>query len=126
MKPHITFLLTLIAGIGIGAAAVQGLHAQAKLKAYTVVESEVLDNAALAPYRAAVAPVIRAGGGRTFTAGGRIVGITGEPPKRVSVIEWDSVEQVQAFLNSTAYKGTAPLQEKALRFTRGYIVEATQ
>ena len=58
MKRHITLLLTLIAGIVIGAAAVPGLHAQAKLKAYTVAESVVLDNAALAPYSAAVAPVI--------------------------------------------------------------------
>jgi uncharacterized protein (DUF1330 family) len=127
MKRYITLLLTLIAGIGIGAAAVPGLHAQAKLKAYTVAESVVLDNAALAPYSAAVAPVIRAGGGRAFnTTGGKTVGITGEAPKRVSIIEWDSVEQAQAFLNSTAYKSIAPQQEKAIRFTRAYIVEATQ
>jgi hypothetical protein len=50
----------------------------------------------------------------------------GRASKRVSIIEWDSVEQSQAFLNSTAYKSMAPQQEKAIRFTRAYIVEATQ
>ena len=40
-------VLALVAGVALGAAAVQGLHAQAKPKAYLVTESEVLDQAAL-------------------------------------------------------------------------------
>jgi hypothetical protein len=48
MKRHIALFLTLVSGIGIGAAAVQGLHAQAKPKAYRVVEAEVLDAGAVA------------------------------------------------------------------------------
>jgi hypothetical protein len=40
----------VVAGIALGAAAVQGLHAQAKPKAYIVSESELLDAAALAAY----------------------------------------------------------------------------
>jgi uncharacterized protein (DUF1330 family) len=127
MKYHITLLLTLVSGIGIGAAAVQGLRAQAKPKAYTVGEIEVLDNAALAPYLALVGPAIRAGGGRTLnTAGGRVVPVIGEAPKRVTIIEWDSVEQAQTFINSPAYTNLKPQRDKAERFTRGYIVEATQ
>ena len=79
------------------------------------------------PLAANMSAAFKTGGGRAFnTTGGRTVGITGEPPKRVSIIEWDSVEQAQAFLNSTAYKSLAPQQEKAIRFTRAYIVEATQ
>jgi uncharacterized protein (DUF1330 family) len=127
VKRHITLLLTLVSGIGIGAAAVQGLHAQAKPKAYTVGEYEVLDNAALATYLQLVGPLVRAGGGRSLnTSGGRIVARRGEPPKNMSIIEWDSVEQAQTFLNSPAYTNTLPQQEKAERFTRAYIVEATQ
>jgi hypothetical protein len=38
-KPKI--VLALVAGVALGAAAVQGLHAQAKPKAYLVTESEV-------------------------------------------------------------------------------------
>jgi uncharacterized protein (DUF1330 family) len=127
MKRQIMHLLILIAGISIGATAVQGLHAQAKLKAYTVGEIEVLDNAALVPYLAAVGPLIRAGGGRTLnTYGGRILPVIGDAPKRLTIIEWDSVEQAQSFINSPAYTNLAPQRDKAERFTRAYIVEATQ
>jgi uncharacterized protein (DUF1330 family) len=127
MKRQITLLLTLIAGISIGAAAVQGLHAQAKLKAYTVGEIEVLDNAALVPYLATVGPLIRAGGGRTLNAsGGRIIPVIGDAPKRLTIIEWDSVEQAQSFINSPGYTNLTPQRDKAERFTRAYIVEATQ
>ena len=44
----------------------------------------------------------------------------------VTIFEWDSVEQAQSFLNSPAYTSLRPQQEKADRFTRAYIVEATQ
>jgi uncharacterized protein (DUF1330 family) len=57
--------------------------------------------------------------------GGRIIATVGEPPKRVAIIEWDSLEQVQAFLSSTAYKNTWPQRDKAEKFTRSYLVEAT-
>jgi uncharacterized protein (DUF1330 family) len=126
MKCHITLLLTLVAGIGIGAAAVQGLHAQAKPKAYIVAEIEVLDNSALANYRRLEQQSIRAGGGRELTVGGRIIPIAGEAPKRVAIVEWDSVEQAQAFFNSPAWTSLAPQRAKAGRNTRGYLVEATQ
>jgi uncharacterized protein (DUF1330 family) len=127
MKRQITLLMTLIAGIGIGAAAVQGLHAQAKPKAYVVAEYEVVDNAALAAYIPVARPLGRAAGERTlYTTGGRIVAGVGEPPKRVTIIEWDSIEQAQAYYNSPEYTNRVPQQQKALRYTRAYFVEATQ
>jgi uncharacterized protein (DUF1330 family) len=127
MKRQIALLLTLIAGISIGAAAVQELHAQAKLKAYTVGEIEVLDNAALVPYLATVGPLIRVGRGRTLnTSGGRIIPVIGDAPKQLTIIEWDSVEQAQSFINSPSYTNLAPQRDKAERFTRAYIVEAAQ
>lgn len=36
----------MLAGIAIGAVAIQGLHAQAKPKAFVITETEVLDAAA--------------------------------------------------------------------------------
>jgi hypothetical protein len=38
MKTCYTVVLSLLAGAAVGAAAVQGLHAQAKPKAYQVTE----------------------------------------------------------------------------------------
>jgi len=41
MKTRYTVALSMIAGAALGGAAIQGLHAQAKLKAYSVAEIEV-------------------------------------------------------------------------------------
>lgn len=46
MKTHCAVGLAMLAGFGFGAIAVQGLHAQAKPKAYLVTETEVIDAAA--------------------------------------------------------------------------------
>src|ERR1700730_11222459 len=46
--------LAVVVGAALGAAAMQGLHAQAKPKAYTVSELETLDAAAQAAYVPAI------------------------------------------------------------------------
>jgi uncharacterized protein (DUF1330 family) len=126
MNTNFKIALAVVAGAALGAAAMQGLHAQAKPKAYSVAEIEVLNDTALAAYIPLVTAAIKAGGGRNFnTAGGRINARVGEAPKRVSIIEWDSLEQAQAFLDSAAYKNLAPQQNRAEKFTRAYLVEAT-
>src|SRR5665811_888152 len=53
MKTNYKVVIALLAGAAIGGAAVQGLHAQAKPKAYRVSESEVLDAAANTAYNPA-------------------------------------------------------------------------
>ena len=89
MNRQISLGLTMLAGIAIGAVAVQALHAQARPKAYSVSEIEVLDAAALNVYLPLVGPAIKAAGGRNFnTAGGRTIAFTGESPRRVAIIEW--------------------------------------
>jgi tripartite-type tricarboxylate transporter receptor subunit TctC len=58
-------------------------------------------------------------------AGGKTVAVVGEPPKRVAINEWDSLEQAQAFFNSAAFKNLAPQRDKAQKQIRNYAVEAT-
>jgi len=43
MKTRYTVVLSTIAGAALGGAAIQGLHAQAKPKAYIVSERETFD-----------------------------------------------------------------------------------
>jgi len=125
MNTNFKIGLAVVAGAALGAAAMQGLHAQAKPKAYQVVEFEVLDGAALAAFAPLVEAAFKAGGGRAFnTTGGRIIANVGEPPKRVSLREWDSLEQMQAFENAAAFKNLAPQREKAIKVIRSYVVEA--
>ena len=120
------YLVTLLAGVAIGAVALQSLHAQgAKQKAYTVAEVEVLDPSAQAAYLPAARKVIEAAHGRTLrTAGGRVVQIEGGPaPKQVGITEWDSVDDAVAFYKSKAWTDLAPERAKANKVVRRYVVE---
>jgi uncharacterized protein (DUF1330 family) len=123
MNTKCKIAVAIVAGAAVGGAAVQGLHAQAKPKAYLVSESEVLDAAALASYTAAISAVQKAAGGRSFGTRGKIVASVGEAPKRVGISEWDSLEQVQTYLNSPARKDLVE-GKKVVKISRQYIVEA--
>ena len=122
MHSKYQIVLAIISGAALGAATVHGLHAQAKPKAYLVSESEVVDASALASYTASIVAVQKAAGGRSFGTRGKIVASVGEAPKRVGISEWDSLEQVQAYLNSPARKNI--VNNKVVKITRQYIVEA--
>jgi uncharacterized protein (DUF1330 family) len=124
MKTQYKLALTLLSGIAIGAVAVQGLHAQAKPKAYVVTETEALDAAAVAAYGPLIRPVIDAAGGRRLnTPGGKTVAFVGEPPKRITISEWESLEKAQEFINSAAFKNLAPQRDKAVKTIRSYAIE---
>jgi uncharacterized protein (DUF1330 family) len=125
MKIQYSFPLAVLAGIGIGAVAVQTLHAQAKPKAYTISELEMLDAAANTAFVPLVQAAQKAAGGRAFrTGGGKIVAMEGEAPKRVAITEWDSLEQAEAFYKSAAWKDLTPQRDKAVKTIRRYAVEA--
>ena len=125
MNSNLKITLAVVAGAALGAAAMQGLHAQAKPKAYTITESETLDAAAQAAYTPLVQAALKAAGGRVFnTAGGKVVALVGDAPKRVAINEWDSLEQAQAFYNSAAFKSLTSQQMKANKTVRRYILEA--
>ena len=125
MKTHYMVTLAVVAGFGLGAVAVQGLHAQAKPKAYIVTETEVIDAAALATYTPKIQAAVRAAGGRPgiVPAGGKIVASVGTPPKRFGVSEWESLEKAQAWLNSAERKALAPQGDKARKILRQFAVE---
>ena len=126
MNPKYKIALGVVVGAALGSAAMHGLHAQAKPKAYTVTEIQTLDPAA---FGALVPPVVaaqRAAGGRPFrTGGGKVVAIVGASPPSggVAISEWDSLEQAQAFWNSKAWKDLTVQGEKAFKIIRQYVVE---
>jgi len=125
MKTQYTVALSMIAGAALAAAAIQGLHAQAKPKAYLITESEVLDRAALDTYFPQVRQAAKAlGGNLEFVGPGeKIVALVGDAPKRIGVSEWDSMEKAQAWYNSPERKALQPPRDKAQKITRQFIVE---
>jgi uncharacterized protein (DUF1330 family) len=128
MKTRYTVVLSMIAGAALGGAAIQGLHAQAKAKAYTVTELETLNPQAAADLAKRISAAQANAGGRNFrTGGGKVVGMEGPPPpKRVAITEWDSLEQAEAFFKSKAWNDLGPDRDKALKTVRRYAVEAVQ
>jgi uncharacterized protein (DUF1330 family) len=126
MNTTFKIAIAVVAGAALGAAAVQGLHAQTKPKAYLITEIEVLDAAAADAYGALIRPAQAAAGAHVFrTAGGKVVSFEGAtPPKRVAIAEWDSMDQVQAYYDSAARKNLLPQRDKAEKITRAYAVEA--
>jgi uncharacterized protein (DUF1330 family) len=124
MNTKYKIVVAVVAGAALGAAAVQGLHAQAKPKAYIVTESEVLDAAALAAYRPKVVAAIQAAGGRRLApATDKVVAFVGQAPKRIGITEWDTLEKAQAYRNSAALKNLAPERDKAVKTVRSFAVE---
>jgi uncharacterized protein (DUF1330 family) len=121
-------VLALVAGVALGAAAVQGLHAQAKPKAYLVTESEILDQAALDSYMPGVSSALPAGGGRFLAGPGvtKATAIVGTAPQRFGIVEFDTVDQAQAWMRSPAREALAAQRSKAIKITRQFIVEGNK
>jgi uncharacterized protein (DUF1330 family) len=125
MKTKYTVALSMLAGAAVGVAAVQGLHAQSKPKAYQVTELEIIDAEAWKSFVQAVRAAQQQASGRNLrTAMGKVVAFVGDPPKNVGITEFESLDQAVAYRNSTAFKELDPLRNKAIKITRQYTVEA--
>jgi uncharacterized protein (DUF1330 family) len=125
MNTKFKIVLAVAAGAAFGAAAVQGLHAQAKPKAYIVTDIEVLDTAANGVFTPLIRASQQAAGGRNLqTAGGKIVAFVGEAPKSVGITEWDSLDAAVTWRNGNAWKDLSPQRDKAVKIIRQFAVEA--
>jgi uncharacterized protein (DUF1330 family) len=118
MKTRFTVALAMFAGFGLGAAAIQGLHAQTKPPAYAIVEIDVSNqDAFVKEYSPIAGKAITAGGGKYLARGGKSVAIEGEPPKsRPVVIEFESLEKAQATFASAAYREGRKVGDKYAKF----------
>jgi uncharacterized protein (DUF1330 family) len=123
MKTQYTVALAIVAGFGLGAVAVESLHAQAKPPVYYIAEVDVTNQEGYAKeYAPKVQATTRAAGGRILAAGGKVTVFEGAPPKRVAVQVWDSVEKIQAWRNSKEYRENRKIGDKYATF-RSYAVE---
>jgi uncharacterized protein (DUF1330 family) len=126
MKTRYTLGLTLITGVAIGAIAMHGLHAQTKLKAYSVGEIEPIAGATLSPsYLDNIRKEINNSHGRSLrTLNGKVFQIEGSPaPTKIAIVEWDSADDAKAFYKSKVWTDLAPERDKAQKTIRRYIVE---
>ena len=131
MKQYFGLGLGMLAGTVIGAAAVTGLHAQAKPTVYLVTEIDVTNPDAYGKEFAPKAQAtIKAAGGRLVAIGGAggagaksVTAIAGTPPKRIVIQGWDSVDKIKAWYNGADYQAALKIGEKYATFRR-YAVES--
>jgi len=124
MKTHYTVAVSLLAGLAVGAAAMQALHAQAKPAAYVVAEIDVIN---AAPYdKEYVPPAAKAiadGGGKYIVRGGETTSFYGDPPKsRIAIMLFESMDKAKAAFDSPAFKAAKAIGDKYAKF-RVYAVE---
>src|ERR1700758_5540592 len=105
MKTQYTVALAMVAGFGLGAVAVQGLHAQAKAPVYYVSIIDVTNPDAYGKeYAPKAQAIIKAAGGRQLAIGGvagagakQVIAFDGEAPKRAVIQVWDNMEKLKAW-----------------------------
>lgn len=116
----------MLAGVTLGAAAVQGLHAQAKAPAFVVAEIDVTNQEGFVKEFAplAVKALGESGAGyKAIARGGKTVSIEGAPPKsRIVINHFDSLDAAMAAYHSAAYKKAREVGNKYASF-RIYATE---
>lgn len=117
MKTRFAVAMGMIAGIGIGATAVQGLHAQAKAPVYLVTEIDVTNvDAYVKEYAPLAQASIKKAGGKLLAASLQVMAVEGTAPKRVAIQVWDNLEQIQAWRNGDDYKTARKIGDKYATF----------
>src|SRR6266699_962129 len=107
MKTNYKLAIALVAGAAVGGAAIQGLHAQAKPPAYVVIPILKINDAAafkagVTDKASATAAVVKAEGGHFVIRSQEFTRLDGNPPERLIIIAFDSVEKAQAPTRSVA------------------------
>ena len=117
MNSRVSIALALLAGFGIGAATIEGLHAQAKPPVFTVAEIDVRNvEAYTKEYAPKAQALIRAKGGKVLVGSNNVVALEGQPAKRLAVHQWDSMEKANAWHSSPEYKENRKVGDKYAKF----------
>ena len=128
MKTRYTIALSVLAGAALGAAAIQGLHAQAKPPAYVVAEIELSNpEAFLKDFAPLAQKALATGSGyKAIARGNKTVSIEGAAPKsRIVINHFDNMDEALKAYNSEAYKDARKIGDKYATF-RIYATEGAQ
>ena len=95
----------MLIGVGLGATAMQELHAQGRPPAYVISEIEVTNPDAYAKEYVPLAnKALAESGQKRLVSGGRTIALAGAPPAaRIVVSVFDNLEKAQAAYSTAAY-----------------------
>ena len=87
------------------------------MAAYMIVEAkEVFDREKYGEYIQKVPEIVARFGGKYLARGGEVTVVTGNwQPARLIIIEFESMDRFQAWLNSPEYRAVAPLREQSAK-----------
>jgi uncharacterized protein (DUF1330 family) len=123
MNKRVAHVVTLLFAVAVGAAGSQILHAQTKTQAYVIGEIDIRDEATFdKEYVPPAAKAVIDGGAKYIVRGGRSVSLYGEPPKRIAIMAFGSLEKAEAAFKSPAYISAKKIGDKYANF-RIYAVE---
>jgi uncharacterized protein (DUF1330 family) len=95
------------------------------MSAYVVVDIDVTDPVRYEEYKKLAAPTVAAYGGRYVVRGGATETLEGDwTPKRLVVLEFDSVEQAKAWWSSPEYSPAKALRQQTAN-TEMVVAEGT-
>ena len=122
MKHTIT-ALALLSGIALGAMAMQALQAQAKPHAFFIADvAEVSNPTEFVKSARKTAPTIDAVGGKRVIQTQAFVAMSGKPPQRISVIEFENMDVAKAWANKPEVKALVAELDKYSK-QRRFLVE---
>jgi uncharacterized protein (DUF1330 family) len=113
-----------LAGLALGIAASEALHAQgAAGPAYLIANVTVSDPDTFKTYAAKLPPTLAPFGGQTLVRNANLEALEGEKPKgSIVIIRFDSMEKARGFWNSPAYREIVPIRQKSSQ-AQIYLVE---
>ena len=86
------------------------------MKGYVVIDTEAIDSEANEQYIEKVLPVIAAHGGRFLVRTGEAESVHGDwAPKRLVILEFDSLEVARGFVRSPEYTALDDLRRRAAK-----------
>ena len=114
MNRHITVGLGMVASAALGATAVQTLQAQTKPPAYNIAEITIKDQDGYnKEYLPLITKALTDAGGKFLVRGGKTISYEGAAPAtRVVVIQFESLDKLQALYNSAPYKDAVAVGDK--------------
>ena len=124
MNANYKVIFAGIAGVAIGVAGGTAIHAQQGkvAPAYIIAELEITDSTVFQKYASSVPATLAPFGGHYLARAGRTVALEGDPPKRIVVVAFDSMEKARDFWDSPAYDAIKPIRHSSAK-SRGYLVE---
>jgi uncharacterized protein (DUF1330 family) len=133
MKSRFGVGAALLASMAIGAAAAEALHAQTKPPVYFIGEIEVTNPQGYAKeYLPKAREIIKEHGGQLVAAGGAagsgnpVIAIDGEPPKRIVIYRYPSIDAVHAWRDDPAYEKVRKVGEKYAKYHTFAVVGVPQ